>query len=136
MSEGGPVVRRQSGSVLCIGNDPVHLNLRCSLLQEHGWIVLSAGSGHDGVQRFDREKVHAVVIDLGGDGSEAALITGVMKGKRPEIPVILISDEGELAAGATTQADSVIAKLEESRRLPEQLQRLIPRRKGGPSKSV
>ena len=62
------------GTVLCIGNEPVHLNLRCSFLKKHGWQVLSSGNGHEGVLRFGSKTVQVVILDLGDDGVEAALI--------------------------------------------------------------
>ena len=113
--------------MLCIGNDPVHLNLRCSLLKEHGWNVLSSGSGHEGVIRFGQEVVDAVVVDLNDDGTEAALITGELKRLRPEVPVIiLVTDEKALANGATQQANAVVVKSQEAGMLIGALKALLP----------
>lgn len=78
------------------------LNLRCLHLREHGWDVLSSGSGYEGVLQFSRHIVDAVVVDLNRDGTEAALIIGELKRLRPEVPVImLVTDEKLLAPGAT-----------------------------------
>ena len=77
------VVQKRNKSVLCIGNDPLGLNLRCALLKEHGWNVFSSGSGHEGVIRFGQEAVDVVVIDLNEDGTEVALIAGELKRLRP-----------------------------------------------------
>lgn len=113
-------------TVLCIGNDFVNLNLRCSLLQERGWNVSSSGKAHDGVIRFSREPIDAVVLDLGDDGAEAALIAAELKRLRVEVPVImLISDEKRLAPGATAQADAVLLKSEETQHLHRTLQDLL-----------
>ena len=110
------MIKRRGTTVLCIGNDPVNLNLRCSLLKEHGWNVLSSGSGHEGVIRFSQEEVDAVVVDLNG-GAEVALITGELKRLRSEIPVILLTTAGSQAKEATQQANVVIAKSEEAGKL-------------------
>ena len=105
-------------AVLCIGNDSVNLNLRCALLREHGWQVLSSGSGHDGVIRFGKETVDAVVLDLNHDGSESALIAAELKRQRPAVPlVMLFRDANALAPGATAQADAVVLKAEEAKAL-------------------
>ena len=121
--------RRRGRAILCIGDDQVALNLRCSLLKERGWTVQSSGGGHEGVLLFQREKVDAVVVDLNDDGAEAALITSSLKQIRPEIPVvILVTDASKLAPGATKQADAVVAKSEESARLHDALIRLVPAR--------
>jgi CheY-like chemotaxis protein len=117
---------RHRKSVLCIGNNPVPLNLRCTLLKESGWEVFSSGSGHEGVRRFGQESVDAVVIDLNDGGAEAALITGELKRLQPKVPIVLlIDDETKLAPGATKQADATVAKADESRVLLEILSALV-----------
>lgn len=119
------MAKRTGKSVLCIGNEPVSLNLRSSNLQENGWTVFTAGSGHEGVKQFAREPVDAVVIDLNDDGVEAALIAGQLKQMRPEIPiVIVVSDPKLLVPGATQQAAAEVSKAEEKARLPDVLSRL------------
>jgi DNA-binding response OmpR family regulator len=117
---------RGGKAVLCIGNDLVNLNLRCSLLQRQGWRVLSSGRAHEGVIRFSKELVDAVVIDLDGDGSEPALIVAELKRQRRDIPVILlITDEKTLVPGATAQADAVLLKSEETQLLHMALKNLL-----------
>lgn len=120
------MIKRRGKTVLCIGNDPVHLNLRCSLLKEHGWNVLSSGNGHEGVIRFSQEEVDAVVVDFNGGGPESALITGELKRLRPEIPVILLTTAGSPAKEAIQQANVVIPKSEEASRLVDALKALLP----------
>ncbi len=120
------MIKRRRETVLCIGNDPVHLNLRCSLLREHGWNVLSSGSGHEGVIRFGQEAVDAVVVDLNGSGDESALITGELKRLHPEVPVIvLVMAEKNLAKGATQLANLVIPKAQEANLLTDALKALL-----------
>ena len=107
--------KRRGKTVLCFGNDPVNLNSRCSLLNEHGWDVFTSGNGQKGVIRFAREVVDAVVVDLNGD-AESTLITGELKRLRPEVPVIILVTAGRnLANGATQQANLVIVKSQEAR---------------------
>ena len=105
-------------SVLCIGNEAVALNFRCSLLKKNGFHVLSSTSGHEGVLRFEKESVDAVVIDFNDDGAEAALIISALKKAKPEVPVImLVKEKKTLAPGATSQADAVLTRSEETGRL-------------------
>jgi DNA-binding NarL/FixJ family response regulator len=79
------------------------------------------------VIRCGQETVDAVVIDVDGDGAEAALITGELKRLRPSVPVIIVvTDEGELANGATNQAAAVVLKAQESRTLIAALRELFP----------
>ena len=126
LGEGRPVRKQNGKAVLCIGNDLVNLNLRCALLREHGWHVLSSGTGHDGIIRFGQETVDAVVLDLNHDGSEAALIAAELKRQRPDVPVvILVRDADTLAPGATAQADAVVLKSEETKALQGALRSVV-----------
>lgn len=102
------------------------LNLRCALLRQQGWTVLSSGSGYQGIRRFVQEAADAVVIDLNYDGSEAALITGELKRLRPEVPVIIVLTDGkELAPGATQQASVVVLKSQETLQLAQGLKTIF-----------
>lgn len=98
-------------TILCIGNDPLRLNLRCGFLKANGWRVLSAGTGHEGIIRCGQEAIDAVVLDLNSDGAEAALVAAEVKRLRPQLRVImLVDDDGKVVPDATKQADAVIAK--------------------------
>lgn len=120
------MTKRRGRSVLCIGNDPVNLNFRCSLLKQHGWNVLSAGSGYEGVIRFSQEQADAVVVDLNDGGAEAALITGELKRLRKEVPVIMVvTDARALVNGATQQANAVVVKSQEALTLIDALRNLF-----------
>jgi len=115
--------------VLCIGRSPIELNLRCALLREHGWDVVSAGTGYEGVFQFSKQAVDAVVLDLDEDGSEAALITAELKRHRPDVPVIFLIEDGKaLTGGATDQADALVFKSEEAQKLVAVLTELLGRR--------
>jgi DNA-binding response OmpR family regulator len=123
---GGAVSKRRGKCVLCVGSDNVHLNLRCGLLAEHGFNVLTASSGYEGIIRFGREKVDVVVVDLNDDGVEAALITGELKRLRPQVPVVMVVTDGkDLVDGATQQADAVVAKSQEALALVDALRSLL-----------
>lgn len=116
---------KRVGVVLCIGRGPIELNLRCALLREHGWDVVSTGNGHEGVLLFGREAVDAVILDLNTDGSEAALIAGEIRRQRPQMPIIMLVAEKGLVDGATDLASAVIIKSDEAKRLIRTLHDLI-----------
>jgi len=121
------MTKRRGISILCIGDDPVSLNLRCSLLRQQGWKVISSGSGHEGVFRFSQERVDVVVLDLDRDGAELALIAAELKRQRSQLPIImLVPEEKALVQGATQQADAVVVKSQESRQLIDALKALLP----------
>lgn len=88
--------------------------------------MLSAASGHEGITRFGRDPVDAVVLDFNDDGSESALIASELKKLRPQIPVVIVVGEGTtLVKGATEQADAVVMKSEETLRLTEALRTVL-----------
>ena len=121
------VTDRLRNYVLCIGNDAVGLNLRCSLLKENGWRVMGSVTGHEGIIRFSHDPTDAVVIEINDDGAEAALITGELKRLRPDVAVILLAPEGKvLVPGATAQANTVLMKSQEQRKLVKALKTLLP----------
>jgi len=117
---------RIARNILCIGTDPVNLNLRCAFLKKQGWETVSCGSGHEGIFRFAKGDIGLVILDLGGEGVEAALIASEFKRQGPSLPIImLVSDKDALVPGATTQADAVVLKSEEEVVLPDCVRRLL-----------
>ena len=122
------MTKQSSKLVLCIGSDPVHLNLRCSRLRKLGFEVLSSDNGHGGLMRFARESIDCVVLDLDSHGAESALIAGQIKMQRPGVPIIMLFESlEELSPGATDQADAVLLKSEEQSTLGPQLAKLWER---------
>jgi len=118
--------KRVARCVLCIGSDFVNLNLRCSLLKNHGWETVSAGNGHDGVFRFAQGGIDLAVLDLDTDGAEAALIAGELKRLDPKLPIIMLIGKREsLIPDATDQADAVVLKSEEELVLPDRVRELL-----------
>jgi DNA-binding response OmpR family regulator len=112
--------------VLCIGGDPVTLNLRCALLRGNGWEAVSCSNGHEGIFRFAKGNIHVVVLDVDGDGSEAALIAGELKRQSPRIPIIMLVGKREtLVQGATDQADAVVPKPGEQSVLPARVREFL-----------
>jgi len=117
---------RSHRTVLCIGDDLLNLNLRCSLLKKQGWRVISSGSGHDGLFRFAEGGIDAVVLDLDDDGSENALIASQIRKQQPGIPILmLIRDQSRVASGVSEQADALILKEDEEQLLPALLKQLF-----------
>jgi DNA-binding response OmpR family regulator len=110
--------RQALNAVLCIGSDPVPLNLRCAALRQDGWRVSSSGSGHEGLLRFGEERVDIVILDFNDDGSEAALIAGQLKKQRPDVRVIILVSPGKpLLHAALGSADAVVPKSGETTEL-------------------
>jgi hypothetical protein len=108
-------VSESSRTILCIGSDIFSQYRRCAFLREHGWLVLSSTTGHGGIVQFAAELVHAVVLDVDGDGAETALIAGELKRTKATVPVILLVGEGQaLLEGALNSANAVVPRVDES----------------------
>ena len=79
--------RRQRRTILCIGDDPLALNLRCARLRDKDFEVLSSGNGYEALIQFGQSQVDAVILDLDGGGPESAVIAGEVKKLCPQAPV-------------------------------------------------
>jgi DNA-binding response OmpR family regulator len=100
-----------SRTVLCIGSQTIGLNLRCGFLKEHGWRVLSSTNGYDAIVLFVAELVDVVVLDVDGNGAEAALIAGELKRTKANVHVImLVAEKQTLVEGALDVADAVVTR--------------------------
>jgi|SRR5947209_4649165 len=97
------------GTVLCIGDEAVRLNIRCSFLKEHGHLVLSSGAAHEGIISFSKEQVDAAILEFDSQ-AEACLVAAELKRLRPNVPVIvLVPDDKVLPDGKMQCADIVLS---------------------------
>ena len=104
----------RSRTVLSICSDIFGQFRRCAFLREHGWLVLGSSSGHGGIVQFAAELVHAIVLDVDGDGAETAVIAGELKRIKARVPVILLVGESQtLVEGVVECADALVARLDE-----------------------
>lgn len=116
-------LRRVPRTVLCIGDEAVRLNFRCSFLKQHGWNVLSSGTPHEGIIRFSQQEVDAVILDFDTDAAQAALVAGQLKRVRPQVPVVVLVPEGNFFPEDTLQcADLVVPNSDQ----PQLLRALAP----------
>lgn len=93
------------GVVLCIGDEPVRLNLRCLYLKDHGWRVICSGTAHEGIILFSDE-VDVAILDL--DAAEASLIAGEMKRLRPQVPIIILTRCNKVLGEDTAPCGDVV----------------------------
>jgi DNA-binding response OmpR family regulator len=102
-------LRGGAGTVLCVGDEAIRLNRRCSFLKKHGWRVLTSGAAHEGIIRFSEEQVDVTILDFASDGVQAALVAGELKRLRPQVPVImLVPDDPALPEDVLQCADVAV----------------------------
>jgi DNA-binding response OmpR family regulator len=95
-----------NSTLLCIHRDPAHL----SLLQENGYELVTATSGHDGLRLFMSRPVDAIVLEYHLGLLDGAAIADEIRQIRPEVPIVMLADPVELPGGALKSVDALVAK--------------------------
>jgi DNA-binding response OmpR family regulator len=95
-----------NNTLLCIHRDPAQL----SLLQEHGYELVTATNAHDGLQLFRSRPVDAIVLDYHLDLLNGAVVAAEAKKAKPQVPIVMLADHMELPDGALRSVDALVAK--------------------------
>lgn len=78
-------------TILCIDDEPTGLALRKMLLEDEGYDVLVASSGHDGLKILQSSQVEAVVLDYRMPQMSGHEVARKMRKHWPHIPIVLLS---------------------------------------------
>jgi len=122
----------QSDTVLCIGSDALALHFRKRFLKQKGYRVLAASTGNEGLDLFAAEPVDAVVLDYQLDGWGGPLVAGQMRRQRPDVPIIMLSEEDGLPEDARAVVDAVISESSGGESLGSALAAILQGRNGPP----
>jgi DNA-binding response OmpR family regulator len=95
-----------NSTLLCIHHDPAQL----SLLTEHGYELVSATSGHDGLRLFRSRPVDAVVIEYHPGLLDGSAVAAEIKKVKPQVPVVMLTDHLELPDRGLTSIDALVTK--------------------------
>jgi DNA-binding NtrC family response regulator len=95
-----------NSTLLCIHHDPVQLGL----LEEHGYELVTAENGHEGLRLFMSRPVDAIVLEYHLGLLDGLTIASEIKRVRPELPVVMLADSVELPGGALKSIDAIAAK--------------------------
>jgi DNA-binding response OmpR family regulator len=93
-------------TLLCILRDPAHL----SLLKEHGYELIIARNGHDGLRFFMSRPVDAIVLEYELRVWDGSVIAAEMKQVRPTVPIVMLTDHLELRDGTLNSVDALVTK--------------------------
>src|ERR1700682_556981 len=93
------------GTLLCIHRDPGQL----SFLQEHGYELVTASNGHDGLRLFRSRSVDAIVLEYHRGHLDGATVAYAIKQVRPEVPIVMLTDSVEMPSGALKSVDALVA---------------------------
>ena len=93
-------------TLLCIHRDPSQL----SLLQEHGYELVTATNGSDGLRLFMLQAVDAIVLDYQLGLLDGGVVAAEIKKIKPEVPIVMLAEDVELPHDALKSVDAIVSK--------------------------
>jgi len=95
-----------NSTLLCIHRDPSQL----SLLQEHGYELVTATNGSDGLRLFMSQAVDAIVVDYQLGLLDGGVVAAEIKKVKPVVPIVMLVGDVELPADALKSVDALVAR--------------------------
>jgi|SRR5271168_1868320 len=95
-----------TSTLLCIHRDPAQLNL----LQENGYNLVTATNAHDGLRLFMSRSVDAIVLEYHLGFLDGAVIAAEIKQVKPQVPIVMLTENMDLPGDALTSVDALVAK--------------------------
>src|ERR1700730_5429872 len=93
-------------TLLCIHRNPGQLRL----LKQNGYEVRTRGSASDALQLLMSQSVDAVVLDYELSLLQGAAVAAEMKKVKPQVPIVMLTDQLELTGGTLKSVDAVVTK--------------------------
>ena len=97
-------------TVLCVDDEKIGLRVRKILLESHGFKVLTASSGEQGLSLFNEQSIDVVVLDYYMPGLNGGDVAAEMRRSRPGVPIIFLSVYFSLPPAALELANGFITK--------------------------
>src|SRR5271165_5562405 len=94
------------GTLLCIHKNPAQM----SSLSEHGYELITAINGSEGLRLFMSRPVDAIVLEYHLGLLDGATVASAIKQVRPEVPIVMLADDLELPDGALKSVDAIVTK--------------------------
>jgi len=114
--------------ILAVEDEPDVLDVLRAMLTGAGHTVVTAASGREALDLFEREAVDLVITDLGMPGMTGLTLAQELK-RRRAVPVLLLTGwADELDAATAPSVDLVVAKPFTRERLFEALAHTLPDR--------
>lgn len=112
-------------TVLCVDDEKVGLRVRKIMLETHGFKVLTASSGLQGLAVFDENEIDLVVLDFYMPGLDGGQVAAEMRRRRPEVPIIFLSAYFSLPPAALELANAFITKGDPPDVLIQKIEQLV-----------
>jgi len=97
-------------TVLCVDDEKVGLRVRKIMLEGHGFKVLTATSGEQGLAMLTEQRVDLLVLDYYMPGMNGGEVAAEVRRLRPELPIIFLSAYFSLPPAALELANAFITK--------------------------
>ncbi len=114
-----------SKTVLCVDDEKIGLRVRKIMLESHGFRVLTASSGEQGLSLFDAHHVDLVVLDYYMPGLNGGQVAAEMRRRRPGVPIIFLSAYFSLPPADLELANAFITKGDPPNVLIEKIEQLV-----------
>ncbi len=111
--------------VLCIDDENIGLRVRQIMLENHGFRVLTASDGQQGIALFEQHQVDLVVLDFYMPDLNGGQVAAEIRRRRPTVPIIFLSAYFSLPSDALEMADAFITKGEPPEVLIEKIEQLM-----------
>lgn len=95
-----------TSTLLCIHRDPAEL----SLLRDNGYELVTATSGSEGLRLFMARQVDAIVLEYHLGLLDGAVVADLIKQVRPEVPIVMLTEDLEFPDGALKSVDAIVTK--------------------------
>jgi CheY-like chemotaxis protein len=112
-------------TVLCVDDEAIGLRVRKILLESHGFKVLTANSGQQGLNIFDEQPVDVVILDYYMPGMNGGDVAAEIRKRRPTVPIIFLSAYFSLPPAALELANAFITKGDPPDMLIEKIEQLM-----------
>jgi len=114
-----------SKTVLCVDDEAIGLRVRKLMLEGHGFRVLTAINGQQGIELFDQNHVDVVVLDYYMPGLNGGDVAAELRKRRANIPIIFFSAYFSLPPQALELANAFITKGDPPEVLIDKIEQLV-----------
>ena len=112
-------------TVLCVDDERIGLRVRKIMLESHGFNVLTASDGRQGISIFEDNLVDVVVLDYFMPDMNGGEVAVELRRRRPDIPIIFLSAYFSLPPEALEHANAFITKGDPPDALLEKIEQLV-----------
>jgi DNA-binding response OmpR family regulator len=95
-----------NSTLLCIHRDPAQL----TLLRENGYELVTATNGSEGLRLLMSRPVDAIVLEYHLGLLDGAVVAAEIKKAKPQLPIVMLTDNLELPEGALKSVDALVTK--------------------------